>query len=96
MEKKVWLMVNAVFGKTMETLRKRIHVEIVIEDQKRVEKLIASPYFAAADVIQPENMVVVKLNIKYWLIARFQSNHNAPVNTPASMESRTSTPTIGT
>jgi chaperone required for assembly of F1-ATPase len=57
-------MINAVFGKTIENLRKRIHVEIVVGNEKRVEKLIASSYFAAADVIQPDNMVAVKLNIK--------------------------------
>jgi hypothetical protein len=40
MEKTV--LVNSVFGKTMENLRKRVHVEVVIDNSKRIMKLHAN------------------------------------------------------
>jgi hypothetical protein len=43
-----------------------------------------------------EQSTKIGINIIYWHKRRFQSNHSAPVNTPASMESRSTTPTLRT
>jgi hypothetical protein len=65
MEKTVWkLMVNSVFGKTMENLRKRLKVEIVVDNQNRLERLIANPFFVTADVIINDKLVSAKLRLK--------------------------------
>jgi hypothetical protein len=40
------------------------------------------------------NTIMGRPNIIYWHRGRFQSIHNTPVNTPASMKSRSTTPTL--
>jgi hypothetical protein len=61
MEKTVWkLMVNSVYGKTMENLRKRIKIAVVLDDDKKLERLIANPFFVTADVIITDKLVCVK------------------------------------
>ncbi|XP_071085832.1 uncharacterized protein [Haliotis cracherodii] len=59
-EKDFWkLMNNAVFGKTMENLRKRVDVKLV-QGPKRAQKLIAKPSFQAFRIFN-ENLVAVHL-----------------------------------
>jgi len=62
MEKEIWkLMINAVFGKTMENMRKRQKIEFVT-DEKRIKKLIASPYFSENNVIIPNKLLEIRRN----------------------------------
>ncbi|KAJ4450849.1 hypothetical protein ANN_02280 [Periplaneta americana] len=53
------LMNNAVFGKTMENVRKRPHFRLVSNDEK-LKKLISKPYFLDR-VIYAENLVGIHL-----------------------------------
>ncbi|KAJ4432649.1 hypothetical protein ANN_21272 [Periplaneta americana] len=53
------LMNNAVFGKTMENVRKRTHFRLVSNDEK-LKKLISKPYFLDR-VIYAENLVGIHL-----------------------------------
>ena len=49
------LMNNSVFGKTMENLRKRVSVNLVrTGEQRRLEKMIASPRFARANIFDDD------------------------------------------
>jgi hypothetical protein len=57
-------MVNSVFGKTMENLRKRVYVDIIIENQDKLQKSISSPYFANFDVIVKNKIAIVKKRAK--------------------------------
>jgi hypothetical protein len=52
------LMNNAVFGKTMENIRKRVNVEVV-NDKKRRDKLVSKPTYDDMKIID-ENLVVIK------------------------------------
>ncbi|KAF4525692.1 hypothetical protein B566_EDAN014792, partial [Ephemera danica] len=56
------LMKNAVYGKIMEIVRKRMHLELVM-DSKRLAKCIASMYFKDR-VIYSENMSAVHFHKK--------------------------------
>lgn len=61
MEKTVWkLMVNAVFGKTMENIRKRVNI-ILVNDEHKLRKYHANPYFQKSDVIIPDELASVRL-----------------------------------
>ena len=51
-------MNNSVFGKTMENVRKRINCEVVT-DEKRRDKLVASPCFEQS-IIMNDNVEVMK------------------------------------
>ena len=51
---------NAVFGKTMENIRNRAHIELV-SDWKRAKKLIARPNFLHSQ-IYAENLVSIQLS----------------------------------
>ena len=51
-------MNNSVFGKTMENVRKRINCEVVT-DEKRRNKLVASPCFEKSIIVN-ENVEVIK------------------------------------
>ncbi|KAJ4438065.1 hypothetical protein ANN_14004, partial [Periplaneta americana] len=53
------LMNNAVFGKTMENVRKRLHFRLVSNDEK-LKKLISKPYFLDR-VIYAENLMGIHL-----------------------------------
>jgi hypothetical protein len=71
MEKTVWkLLVNAVFGKTMENLRHRKNMELIIETGNnkgitKLNKLVASHYFASSDIIQPDKVLLAKTHLKH-------------------------------
>lgn len=52
------LMNNAVFGKTMENIRKRVDIEVV-NNKKRRDKLVSKPSFENMKIID-ENLVVIK------------------------------------
>lgn len=51
-------MNNSVFGKTMENVRKRANFEIV-DNQKRIKKLINSRYFKNLIIIS-DNLALVE------------------------------------
>ena len=53
------LMNNSVFGKTMENMRKRVHVELV-NTPKRLRKLCAKPNFQNFKIFN-EDLVAVNL-----------------------------------
>ena len=53
------LMINSVFGKTMENIRKRVDVRLVTSD-KQALKLVAKPNFDRRVVFQ-ENLVAVHM-----------------------------------
>ena len=38
-------MNNAVFGKTMENVRNRVHIELVNNDIKKLKRLASEPFF---------------------------------------------------
>ena len=49
------LMNNSVFGKTMENLRKRVHVKLVrSHEEDKLKRLIASPAFARANIFDDD------------------------------------------
>ena len=51
------LMNNAVFGKTMENMRKRVNIEIV-QTKKQALKRVAKPSFKRAKIFR-ENLVAI-------------------------------------
>ena len=53
------LMSNSVFGKTMENIRKRVHVRLV-NNRKRLEKLSARPNFEHRTIFD-ENLVAIHM-----------------------------------
>ena len=56
------LMNNAVFGKTMENVRKRLKVKIVNGlDVKKLEYLIARPYFRSSYIFENSNLVSINM-----------------------------------
>ena len=70
MEKTVWkLMVNAVFGKTIENDRRKVNVKL-LSDEKKIMKRIASPFFAKADVIIPDQLVAIRMRKKKILLSK--------------------------
>jgi hypothetical protein len=65
MQKNVWkLMVNAVFGKTMENKRHRQKIDLVNSNDKKLRKLQASPFFSEAYVITKDRLVEVRRKVK--------------------------------
>ena len=61
-EKDVYkLMNNAIVGKTMENIEKRMEYELVVE--KRALKILSSPYYSYHNIYN-ENMVVLYKNKK--------------------------------
>ena len=52
-------MVNAIFGKTMENVRKRQDIRVVrASDEKKATKLIAKPHFKKRTVFD-ENLAAI-------------------------------------
>ena len=62
------LMTNLVFGKTIENVRKRINCEVVT-DEKRRDKLLASPCFEKSIIVN-ENVKVIKSKTSKSKIAK--------------------------
>ena len=64
------LMNNAVFGKTMENLRKRVDVKIVRGyEEKRLRKLIASPAFNRSKIFD-EDLAALHMNKSHLYLNR--------------------------
>lgn len=61
-------MNNAVFGKLMENMRKRMHVELV-NTPKRLSKVCAKSYFQSFKVFN-EDLVAVNLKMTNILLNR--------------------------
>lgn len=54
-------MSNAIFGKCVENLRKRVNVEI-ITDRRIALKRVAKPSFKRSEILN-ENLVIIQNNI---------------------------------
>ena len=51
------LMNNSVFGKTMENVKNRIDVELVIDNEKRLKRILDDPVKYKRSTIYDENFV---------------------------------------
>ena len=59
------LAMNSVYGKQIENIRKRLNVEIILNNEERVNKVLADPYYTGRRTIFNENMVVVHKRKNY-------------------------------
>ena len=60
------LMNNSVFGKTIETLRKRVDVRLVT-DRKKLAKMVARPTYVSSKIVNEDLVAVNKIKEKLAL-----------------------------